>query len=89
MRIRAITCEVLARTVYPRPRSAPHVVDVELLEQALHYDRPASRLGRLQSQIDATSATKYQAVVLVYGLCNLALGGLAGQGPAGRRRGRP
>ncbi|MGA2803252.1 MAG: DUF1638 domain-containing protein [Acidimicrobiales bacterium] len=76
MRIRAITCEVLARTVYLQAALAPHVVDVELLEQALHDDRPASRLSRLQSQIDATSATKYQAVALVYGLCNLALEGL-------------
>ena len=76
MRIRAITCEVLARTVYQQAALAPHVVDVELLEQALHDDRPASRLDRLQSHIDDTSAEKYQAVVLVYGLCNLALEGL-------------
>ena len=76
MRIRAITCEVLARTVYQQAAIAPHVVDVELLEQALHDDRPASRLERLQSHIDDTSPEKYQAVVLVYGLCNLALEGL-------------
>ncbi len=76
MRIRAITCEVLARTVYQQAALAPHVIDVELLGQALHDDRPASRLSRLQSQIDATPAEKYQAIVLVYGLCNLALEGL-------------
>ncbi len=76
MRIRAVTCEVLARTVYQQAALAPHVVDVELLEQALHDDRPASRLSRLQDQVDRTDAAKYQAVVLVYGLCNLALEGL-------------
>ncbi len=76
MRIRAITCEVLARTVYQQAALAPHVIDVELLEQALHDDRPASRLSRLQSEIDTTPAAKYQAIVLVYGLCNLALEGL-------------
>jgi len=76
MRVRAITCEVLARTVYQQAALAPHVVDVELLEQALHDDRPASRLSRLQDQIDSTDASKYQAIVLVYGLCNLALEGL-------------
>src|ERR1035438_2536353 len=76
MRVRAITCEVLARTAYQQAALAPHVVDVELLEQSLHDDPPASRLSRLQDQIDATDAAKYQAVVLVYGLCNLALDGL-------------
>jgi hypothetical protein len=49
---------------------------VELLEQALHDDRPASRLQRLQHQIDITSASRYQAIVLGYGLCSLALEGL-------------
>ena len=76
MRIRAIACEVMARTLYREAALAPHVIDVELLEQALHDDRPASRLSRLQSQIDATPAAKYQAIVLLYGLCNLALEGL-------------
>ena len=76
MRIRAITCEVLARTVYQQAALAPHVVDVELLEQALHDDPPARRLSRLQDQVDATDPRKFQAIVLVYGLCNLALDGL-------------
>ena len=76
MRIRAITCEVLARVVYKQAALAPHVVDVELLAQALHDDKPASRLSRLQGAIDATSASKYQAIALAYGLCNLALEGL-------------
>ena len=56
MRIRAIACEVMARTLYREAALAPHVIDVELLEQALHDDRPASRLSRLQSQIDATQS---------------------------------
>jgi hypothetical protein len=80
MRIRAVTCEVMARSVYLKAALAPHVVDVELLEQALHDDPPARRLQRLQSQIDATAEDKYQAVVLVYGLCNLALPGLQARG---------
>lgn len=76
MRIRAITCEVMARVAYMQAALSPHVIDVELLEQALHDDPPASRLNRLQAQIDSTSAEKYQALVLIYGLCNLALEGL-------------
>jgi Protein of unknown function (DUF1638) len=76
MRIKAITCEVLARLTYLHAAFSPHVVDVALLEQALHDDKPAQRLNRLQSQIDAASSPSYQAVVLVYGLCNLALEGL-------------
>jgi hypothetical protein len=76
MRIKAITCEVLARATYLNAALAPHVVDVELLEQSLHDSRPAPRMARLQSCIDAVSSTAYQAVVLVYGLCNLTLEGL-------------
>lgn len=76
MRIKAITCEVLARAVYLNAALSPHVVDVVLLEQALHDLRPKARVDRLQSQIDAATAPGYQAVVLAYGLCNLALHGL-------------
>jgi len=76
MRIKAITCEVLSRAVYLNAALSPHVIDVVLLEQALHDLRPAARVHRLQDQIDAATAPAYEAVVLVYGLCNLALHGL-------------
>jgi hypothetical protein len=76
MRIRAITCEVMARVAYMQAALSPHVIDMELLEQALHDDPPASRPNRLQAQIDCTTAETYQALVLIYGLCNLALEGL-------------
>jgi hypothetical protein len=65
IRIWAMTCEVLARTFYQQAALAPHVVDVELFEQALHDDRAASRLSKLQSQIEATPAAKYHVIVLV------------------------
>ena len=65
MRIKAITCEVLARAVYLNAALSPHVIDVVLLEQALHDLRPAARVNRLQSRIDDATAPAYQAVVLV------------------------
>lgn len=76
MRLKAVTCEVLARSVYLHAALAPHVVDVVLLKQALHDDRPARRLERLQEQVDAAEPLTYDAVVLAYGLCNLAVHGL-------------
>jgi hypothetical protein len=75
MRIKAITCEVLARAVYLNAAYSPHVVDIELEDKGLHY-LSATLRRTVQQRIDATSAQEYQAIVLVYGLCNRSLEGL-------------
>src|SRR3970282_111799 len=74
MRLLALTCEVLARSVYLCAARSPHVVDVRLNRRGLHDDPPNLR-AILQADIDAIG-TPYDAVVLAYGLCGGATAGL-------------
>lgn len=75
LRIKALACEVLARQTYLAAAQSPHAVDVDLVEKGLH-DTAARLREELQRRIDA-AAGRYDAVVLVYGLCNRATEGLA------------
>src|SRR5512140_3197517 len=75
MRYRCLTCEALARPVYWCAATSPHIIDVELIRRGLH-DRPADLRSQLQAMIDATPNPKYDAVLLVYGLCGQATAGL-------------
>ncbi len=52
MRLLALTCEVLARSVYLCAARSPHVVDVHLNRRGLHDDPPNLR-AILQGAIDA------------------------------------
>ena len=74
MRLLALTCEVLARSVYLCAARSRHVVDVRLNRRGLHDDPPNLR-AILQAEIDEISAP-YDAVVLAYGLCGGATAGL-------------
>ncbi len=74
MRLLALTCEVLARSVYLCAARSPHVVDVRLNRRGLHDDPPNLR-SILQAEIDESGAP-YDAVVLAYGLCGGATAGL-------------
>jgi len=74
MRLLALTCEVLARSVYLCAARSPHVVDVHLNRRGLHDDPPNLRTI-LQGEIDGVNAP-YDAIVLAYGLCGGATSGL-------------
>jgi hypothetical protein len=74
MRLLALTCEVLARSVYLCAARSPHVVDVRLNRRGLHDDPPSLRT-LLQAEIDQAGAP-YDAIVLAYGLCGAATAGL-------------
>jgi hypothetical protein len=74
LRLLALTCEVLARSVYLCAARSPHVVDVQLNRRGLHDDPPNLRTI-LQSQLDGIGEP-YDAVVLAYGLCGGATAGL-------------
>jgi hypothetical protein len=78
MRLLALTCEVLARSVYLCAARSPHVVDVHLNRRGLHDDPPNLRTI-LQGEIDG-AGTPYDAVVLAYGLCGGATAGLRAGG---------
>jgi hypothetical protein len=74
MRLLALTCEVLARSVYLCAARSPHVVDVRLNRRGLHDDPPNLRT-LLQGQLDEIG-DPCDAVVLAYGLCGGATAGL-------------
>jgi hypothetical protein len=75
MRIKAITCEVFARAVYLNAALSSNIIDVTLVDKGLH-DVARSLREELQGHVDATPAGQYEAIVLVYGLCNRALEGV-------------
>jgi Protein of unknown function (DUF1638) len=74
MRLRLITCDILARPAYLCAARSPHIVDVAMLPRGLHADAADLR-SRLQAAIDETGPG-YDAIVLGYGLCGGATAGL-------------
>ncbi len=74
-RLKALTCEVLARPVYHAAAHSPHVVDVELLRKGLH-NTPDDLRAALQARIDAAAGENFDAILLAYGLCGQAIEGL-------------
>lgn len=75
MRLRIVSCEVLARPLYLAAARSPHIVDLTLLKQGLH-DKPSGLRDRLQDEIDATDPDVYDAIGLAYGLCGGATSAL-------------
>jgi len=73
MKIKALTCNALARPAYWCAAQSPHIVDIELIQFGLH-NQPDNLRDLLQEKID--SASGYDAVVLVYGLCGQSTAGL-------------
>ena len=49
---------------------------LDLLEHAAHVHLRNARVGHCQEQIDAATGKGYDAIVLVYGLCNNGIVGL-------------
>jgi hypothetical protein len=74
VRLLALTCEVLARSVYLCAARSPHAVDVRLNRRGLHDEPPRLR-DLLQAEID-DAGDPYDAVVLAYGLCGAGTAGL-------------
>ena len=82
MRLKCIGCDALARVIYLCASQSPHLVDVTLLRLGLHRN-PADLQARLQREIDNVtherleSGLKYDAIVMVYGLCGRATAGIS------------
>ncbi|MFN8377387.1 MAG: DUF1638 domain-containing protein [Anaerolineae bacterium] len=75
MRLTALTCEALARTLYALAAETDHTVSIQLFKQGLH-NHPRNLRGVLQAQIDAVPAKDTDAILLVYGMCGGATVGL-------------
>jgi hypothetical protein len=76
MRLNLISCEVFYREMCFALSRSPHQVDIEFLPKGLHDIGSAPMRERLQERIDATDASRYDAILLGYGLCNNGIAGL-------------
>ena len=76
MRLKLLCCEVFFREICLLASASPHTCDIEFLPKGLH-DLGADKMpARLQELIDRVEAGRYDAIVLVYGLCNNGVSGL-------------
>lgn len=77
MRLKLISCDVFLREVCSCVASSPHVFDLDFTRKGEH-DRPDELRRLLQERIDAASAgpTRYEAILLGFGLCGNATSGL-------------
>ena len=72
MRFKLISCEVFFREISLCAAQSPHVIDVEFTDKGAH-DRSDFLRELIQQKIDqADEAKKYEAILLVFGLCGNA-----------------
>jgi hypothetical protein len=76
VRRKLIGCEVICRELCHSLARSPYVVDTEFLPKALHDAGGPAMRKRLQDLIDATDASRYEAVLLGYALCGNGTAGL-------------
>jgi len=80
-RYKLLACDVLYREVCFCVSRCRNVVDAEFLEQGLHDVGEAKMVARLQEAIDAVDVSRYDAILLAYGLCNNGIRGLRSKLP--------
>lgn len=71
----ALTCGAMARSVYAAAIDTEKTISVQLFSQGLH-NTPRKLRNTLQAEIDAVEPKKYDAILLVYGMCGTATVGL-------------
>lgn len=76
MRLKLISCEIFYREMCAAVARSAHTVDIDFLPKGLHDLGGAAMRERLQAAIDQVDGSKYQAVLLGYGLCNNGIAGL-------------
>jgi hypothetical protein len=76
MKLKLISCEVLFREFLHVVARSPNQVDIEFLPKGLHDIGCVGMLQRLQEAVDKVDTTRYDAILLGYGLCNNGIAGL-------------
>ena len=76
MRLRLISCEIFYREMCAAVARSPHTVDIEFHPKGLHDIGSTLMLERLQAAVDGVDASRYEAILLGYGLCNNGISGL-------------
>ena len=71
-----ITCEILYREVCHCVSKSENIIDIVLMEKQLHDIGQAGMSEKLQNAVDSVDCTKYDAILLCYGLCNNGSTGL-------------
>ncbi len=75
-KFKLISCEVFYREMCEVVAHSPHQIDVEFLPKGLHDIGCAGMCSRLQSAVDAVDASRYDAILLGYALCNNGIVGV-------------
>lgn len=76
-----IACEIMFREVCYCAALCNSMVDLKFMGKALHDIGSAKMANGLQSEIDAADKEKYDAILLVYALCNNGIIGLRSELP--------
>jgi len=76
MRLKLISCEIFYREVCAAISRSVNTVEVEFLTKGLHDVGAADMLARLRATLDRIEESRYDAVLLGYGLCNNGIVGL-------------
>jgi hypothetical protein len=76
MRLKLIACEVFYREMCFAVSRSPNQVDAEFLPKGLHDLGSKGMSARLKEILDQVEESKYEAILLGYGLCNNGLHGL-------------
>jgi hypothetical protein len=75
-RYKLIACEVMFRELCHCAAQSRHIIDVTFLPKGLHDMGEAKMTALLQMAIDDVDASRYEAILLGYGLCNNGTRGL-------------
>jgi hypothetical protein len=76
MRLKLISCRVFTREMTAVVARARQTVEVQFLSMGLHNVGCVAMRERIQAAVDAVDATRFDAVLLGYGLCNNGLAGV-------------
>lgn len=80
-RYKVIACEILYRETCACAAASLSVTDPVFMPKGLHDIGKEKMRLRLQAAIDAVDPERYDAILLVYGLCNLGVQGLTSRLP--------
>jgi hypothetical protein len=71
-----IGCSLILRELSDAITHSPHLVDAKFLPAGLHDSGAKTMRQQLQQEIDTVDASRYDAIVLGYGLCGMGIAGL-------------
>jgi hypothetical protein len=76
MRLKLIACDMLHREMSAALERTPHYVEVEFMPKGLHDIGCSPMQSQLQAAVDRVDASRFEAILLGYGLCGNGIDGL-------------